>query len=154
MIKNLDHVTIVVKNLNLAKSFFELFGFKETRTAVISGNIIAAYMHIPNIEADHVTLVLENASPRFEIQLLRYHQPNAIEDPHITELNKVGYNHMCFAVDDIAKEIDYLKKHDVTFINELMEFHDRKLIYLRGPESITIELAEWKKNGHQKPVFS
>ena len=29
-------------------------------------------MGVPGIEAEHVTLVLENVSPRTEIQLLRY----------------------------------------------------------------------------------
>ncbi len=27
--------------------------------------------------------------------------------------------------------------------NELMNFHDRKLVFLEGPEGITVELAEW-----------
>jgi hypothetical protein len=25
-----------------------------------------------------------------------------------------------------------------------MTFHDRKLVFLEGPEGITVELAEWK----------
>jgi hypothetical protein len=39
---------------------------------VISGEPFASYMGVPDIKADHVTLVLENVSPRTEIQLLRY----------------------------------------------------------------------------------
>jgi len=26
----------------------------------------------------------------------------------------------------------------------MMTFHDRKLVFLEGPEGITVELAEWK----------
>jgi len=25
-----------------------------------------------------------------------------------------------------------------------MDFHDRKLVFLRGPEGITVELAQWR----------
>lgn len=155
MIKNIDHVTIVVRDVMKAQAFFALLGFKEAKSTVISGDVISHYMHIPDIEADHVTLVLEGAAPRFEIQLLKYHRPPAIDDPHIQELNKIGYNHMCFAVDDIVKEIAHLKNNGVEFINELMEFHDRKLIYFRGPDGITLELAEWKMGiGNTQAVFS
>jgi len=27
-----------------------------------------------------------------------------------------------------------------------MEFHDRKLVFLDGPEGITVELAQWLKH--------
>jgi hypothetical protein len=27
--------------------------------------------------------------------------------------------------------------------NEIMQFHDRKLVFLSGPEGVTVELAQW-----------
>jgi hypothetical protein len=27
--------------------------------------------------------------------------------------------------------------------NEVMDFHDRKLVFLAGPDGVTIELAQW-----------
>ena len=70
---------------------------------VIKGPVFADYMGVPGIEAEHVTLVLENASPRTEVQLLRYLNPDMLPDPHIRDLNKLGLNHVCFAVDDIRQ---------------------------------------------------
>lgn len=153
MIKNIDHVTIAVTQLEEAKKFFSLFGFKEMISVVISGEKIAKYMRIPDIKADHVTLVHENSSPRFEIQLLRFHHPAAHSDPNIAILNKIGYNHICFAVDNIDEEIKRLKQNGVQFINEVMDFHSRRLVYLAGPDGITIELAEWRKK-IEDPDFS
>src|SRR5215472_8682438 len=72
MVKHFDHCTIVVRDVDRAKKFFGLLGFKEAMSVVIAGEPFASYMGVPGIEADHVTLVLENASPRTEIQLLRY----------------------------------------------------------------------------------
>jgi hypothetical protein len=39
-------------------------------SVVIAGEPFASYMGVPGIEAEHVTLVLENVTPRTEIQLL------------------------------------------------------------------------------------
>jgi hypothetical protein len=27
--------------------------------------------------------------------------------------------------------------------NDIMEFHDRKLVFIAGPEGVTVELAQW-----------
>lgn len=64
MVKHFDHCTIVVRDVDRAKMFFGLLGFKEAMSVVIAGEPFASYMGVPGIEADHVTLVLENASPR------------------------------------------------------------------------------------------
>ena len=92
MVKNFDHCTIVVRDIDRAKMFFGLLGFKEAISVVIAGEPFASYMGVPGIEADHVTLVLENASPRTEIQLLRYRHLQPLPDPHIRDLYKIGMN--------------------------------------------------------------
>jgi catechol 2,3-dioxygenase-like lactoylglutathione lyase family enzyme len=50
---------------------------------------------------------------------------------------------VCFAVDDLAAEIAKLSAAGVELRNRVMDFHDRKLVFVRGPEDITVELAEW-----------
>ena len=110
---------------------------------VIAGEPFASYMGVRGIEAEHVTLVLENASPRTEIQLLRYRHPDPLPDPHIRDLNKLGMNHICFAVDDIEAEIARLRASGFATRNEVMDFHSRKLVFLEGPEGVTVELSQW-----------
>lgn len=143
MVKYFDHVTVVVRDLENAKRFFVLLGFKEDKSVIISGGKFGAYMSVPGIEAEHVTLVLTDAHPRQEVQLLKYRRPDPIADPHIANLAKIGYNHMCFAVEDIEAEVQRLAANGVKTRNEIMEFHNRKLVYLYGPEGITVELAQW-----------
>jgi catechol 2,3-dioxygenase-like lactoylglutathione lyase family enzyme len=75
VLKHFDHLTIVVQDVERAKAFFGVLGFKEAKSIVIAGEPFASYMGVPDIKADHVTLVLENASPRTEIQLLHYQHP-------------------------------------------------------------------------------
>ena len=143
MIIHFDHVTIVVRDLGKARDFFDLLGFREDKSVVIAGEQFSNYMGVDGIEAEHVTLVLDKASPRMEVQLLKYRQPDPIPDPNITNLNKLGYNHICFAVDDVEAELKKLKAHGVEARNDIMDFHNRKLVFVTGPEGITVELSEW-----------
>jgi catechol 2,3-dioxygenase-like lactoylglutathione lyase family enzyme len=143
VVKHFDHLTIVVQDVDRAKAFFALLGFREAISVVIAGEPFASYMGVPGIEADHVTLVLENAAPQTEIQLLRYHHPKAFSDPHIRDLHKVGMNHICFAVDDIEAEVAKLRANGFKTRNEIMDFHSRKLVFIDGPEGVTVELSEW-----------
>lgn len=143
MVKHFDHLTIVVRDIDQAKAFFSALGFAEAISVVISGEPFANYMGVPNIEAEHVTLVLENASPWTEIQLLRYHHPAPLPDPHIRDLNKLGMNHICFAVDDIGAEVARLRASGFRTRNEVMDFHSRKLVFVEGPEGVTVELSQW-----------
>src|SRR5450432_236472 len=138
-----DHLTIVVRDVDRAKAFFALLGFKEAISVVIAGEPFARYMGVAGIEAEHVTLVLENATPRTEIQLLHYRQPAPIDDPHIRDLQKLGFNHICFAVDDLDAEVTKMKANGFETRNDVMDFHSRKLVFLSGPEGVTVELSQW-----------
>jgi len=143
MLKHFDHVTIVVRDVERAKTFFGVLGFKQAISTVIAGEPFASYMGVPGIEAEHVTLVLENASPRTEIQLLRYRHPQALPDPNIGDLHKLGFNHVCFAVDDIEGEVAKLRANGFHTRNEIMDFHSRKLVFIDGLGDVTIELSQW-----------
>ena len=141
MVKNFDHITVVVRDIKAAKSFFALLGFEEIQSSVISGKAMEDYMGVKDIEADHITLAIEN--PHAEVQLLHYRHPNAIVDADSANLNKLGFNHICFAVDDIEAEVRRLMAAGVRLRNRIMEFHNRKLVFLCGPEDVTVELAQW-----------
>jgi catechol 2,3-dioxygenase-like lactoylglutathione lyase family enzyme len=143
MITHFDHLTIVVRDIEAAKQFFSLLGFIEDKSVVIAGPPFSAYMGVEGIEAEHVTLALANVSPRTEVQLLKYRHPDPIVDPAIGNLTKLGFNHVCFAVEDLEAEVERLKAKGVKFRNHVLDFHNRKLVFLVGPEGITVELAEW-----------
>ena len=133
MVKNFDHVTIVVSNVEKAKNFLGLLGFKHDQSVVISGDTFSRYMGVDGIEAEHVTLVLAGATPRFEVQLLKYRYPDTLADPNIARLDKMGFNHICFAVDDVEAEVKKLTANGVKLRNEIMDFHGRKLVFVSGP---------------------
>ena len=137
-----DHITIVVTDLPEAKRFFGLLGFVERLAVVASGQRVADYMGIPGWEADHVTLVLEGIAAHQEIQLLFFHQPPIRADEGAGTLDRTGFNHVCFRVTDLAATLEHLAANGITPRNEVLDYHDRKLVFLDGP-GVVVELAEW-----------
>jgi catechol 2,3-dioxygenase-like lactoylglutathione lyase family enzyme len=144
MITHFDHVTICVRDVDAAKRFFGLLGFEEDKSTIISGEPFASYMGLAEIEAEHITLVRPGSQPRLEVQLLHYRRPEVSADPNAARLDKVGFNHICFAVDDAEAIMQHLRSHGVEVRGELKDFHDRRLFFLTGPEGITVELAQWR----------
>jgi catechol 2,3-dioxygenase-like lactoylglutathione lyase family enzyme len=142
MVRHFDHVTVVVRDVEAAKQFFSLLGFQHERTVVITGAAFSDYMGVPGIDAEHVTLVLVDAVPRTEVQLLRYRVPNPTPNPTIEQLTTIGFNHVCFAVEDIEAEVRRLVASGVRARTQVLDFHERKLVFLHGPEGITVELSQ------------
>jgi catechol 2,3-dioxygenase-like lactoylglutathione lyase family enzyme len=146
VLRNPDHVTIAVAHAAPAIEFFALLGFRKDHVAVIDGGEPAAYMGMPDMKSQHITLVLDGAEPHFEIQLLEFDPtPGSDADPgeHPTNLRRLGYNHLAFRVDDIAATSAHLIENGVRMLNEEMDYISRKLRFFEGPEGITLELVQW-----------
>ncbi|CAF0698610.1 VOC family protein [Candidatus Methylacidithermus pantelleriae] len=142
MVRNFDHVTLVVQDVTRAKAFFEALGFQEVGRMAISGEPYASYMGLPAFEADHISLALSGRDPNIEVQLLHFRVPEALPDPWVRTLVRLGFNHVCFEVDDIEKEVARLKEAGFFPKNALLRYQERKLIFIEGPEGVTIELSE------------
>jgi catechol 2,3-dioxygenase-like lactoylglutathione lyase family enzyme len=143
MFLNPDHVTIAVADADEAIAFFALLGFRKTHVATIDGGLPARYMGMPGMKARHITLALEGADPRFEIQLLEF-LPTPGVDPgaHPTNLRRRGFNHLAFRVDDIEAATAHLLANGVTMLSDEMNYIDRRLRLFEGPEGITLELVQ------------
>jgi catechol 2,3-dioxygenase-like lactoylglutathione lyase family enzyme len=75
-------------------------------------------------------------------------EPNATPTPTIEQLTTtIGYNHVCFAVDDLEAEVRRLVAAGTETRTKVLDFHERKHVFLRGPEGITVELSERYKTG-------
>ena len=143
MISGFDHVTVAVTDVEAAIRFFGLLGFEVAQSVVISGEAMDEYMGISGLEADHVTLVIPGAQPRQEVQILRYHEPRVAVDDGSGDLVRTGFNHVCFRVANLDTVLGSLAEAGVKPRNHPMVFHDRKLVFLNGPSSVVVELAEW-----------
>ena len=137
MVRHFDHITVVVRDVEAAKRFFALLGFEHDRSVVITGEVFSTYMGVPGIEAEHVTLVLAGAIPRAEVQLLAYRAPDPVPNPTIEDLSTVGFNHVCFAVDDLERELGRLQAAGIETRTDVLDFHGRDLLTLIQPSAIS-----------------
>jgi len=137
-----NHMTVAVTEVAPAKEFFALLGFEESETKFISGPIMEEYLGVPGVEAEHVTMVLKGCDPHFDVQLLKYNNPKPTPNEHVRDLTTVGFNHLCFAVEDLDATLATLRAAGVKMRNKAMEFRDYKMAFIWGPEGITIELVE------------
>ena len=80
---------------------------------VASGEAVSAYMGIPGWESDHVTLVLEGADVHQEIQLLFFHAPKIKVDSGAGALDRTGFNHVRFRVNDLAAMLEHLAANGI-----------------------------------------
>ncbi|CAA0105729.1 Uncharacterised protein [Halioglobus japonicus] len=72
---------------------------------MISGDTFSRYMGVDNIEGEHHTLVLSRSSPRLYVQLLKLLHPDPVPDVNIPTLRSVGFNPICFAVEDLEAQL-------------------------------------------------
>jgi catechol 2,3-dioxygenase-like lactoylglutathione lyase family enzyme len=144
-LKKIDHINIVVKDLEKAKLFFLDFGFvlNPKREGLLEGAAIEQVTGLKDIKAYYCTLSLPGAQTNLE--LIRYESPYDQDDPLIGKPNHVGIRHIAFEVDDIEQVIKKLKKKGVQFFSEIQEYKasNKKLCYFYGPEGIVLELAAY-----------
>ena len=143
MLLNPDHVTIAVADAGPAIEFFALLGFRKEHVATIDGGVPARYMGMPGMKAQHITLALERADPRFKFGCSSSIRPQGHPGAHPTNLRQRGFNHLAFRVDDIEAVAAHLVANGVTMLSDEMDYISRKLRLFEGPEGITLELVQY-----------
>lgn len=143
--KKIDHINIVVKNFEAAKTFFIKLGFTVKREGILEGKWIDTLTRLKNVKAEYVALSLYNSE--INLELLRFTNPENLSTYDNDVLNKTGFRHMAFEVKNIEKVVDDLKEQGIEFLSSIQEYKEtnKKLCYLRGPEGIMLELAEYGK---------
>ena len=116
-IKRMDHVSVVVDDLEAAKAFFAELGMELEGEAPIEGR---------------------------SVDRVKFHHPTVISAEPVNALgNTLGLRSIMFAVDDIDAAIAALRTHGAELIGEVVQYEDSyRLCYVRGPEGIIVALAE------------
>ena len=141
--KSIDHINIVVSNLEEAEEFYKLLGFKTVHHASLKGEWIDKVVGIKNIDAKYVKMSL--AGEKTDLELIQYYSPVGEKQPTISKANQIGLRHIAFEVDDIEAEVERLEKKGVKFMSKVCKYPDigKELIYFYGPDGIILELAKF-----------
>lgn len=142
MIARIDHLNIVVSDLEKAKEFFFLLGFTEG----ISSELDSVFLKkLTGIQVTHGSFVaMHHPGSNVSIELLKF-ESGSTADEATGIANRIGMRHLAFAVTDIEEEVQRLKRHGIQFISgiQVWEKTGKKLIYFHGPDNILLELAQY-----------
>ena len=143
MIKVLDHVNIVVRNLSKATDFFTSIGFTVSSSGHLESDWVSDVVGLRKAEAQYVQLSL--ADSRTRIELIHYSSPESGCDVNLGQANQIGIRHVAFEVDDIDSVVEVLKDNNVTFFSEIKTYEplSKRLVYFHGPDGIILELSEY-----------
>ena len=145
MIERLDHINIVVSDLEKARDFFLLFGFRECSFSELSGEWISSLVGLEDVRARYVALTLPGSNTN--IELIEYTSPKSERDSQLSKANQIGFRHLAFAVDDIEAKVRRLTETGIAFLSPVRTYEKsgKKLVYFHGPDGILLELAEYPK---------
>ncbi len=151
MITSIDHINIVVADLQRSVKFYELLGFKVVRRAHLRGEWIDKIVGLPEVSAEVVYIIAPGGEPR--IELLHYKSPRGASLPLNSLPNTIGVRHIAFRVDDIHDMTARLKKAGVPLFGEPVSAppdvvkHDagqKTLLYFTDPDGVILELAQYQ----------
>ena len=154
MLKAIDHVNIVVRDLTPMLAFYkEALGLTVTQDVIISGDWIAQVVGLKNVKARVIYLEIgDGTGPR--IELIDYESPSSDEPEFLDRPHALGIRHMAFKVDDIDATVSQLQDRGVSFNSTVMQVPDaqvtyansvrKRLVYFHDPEGNILELCEYK----------
>jgi catechol 2,3-dioxygenase-like lactoylglutathione lyase family enzyme len=152
MIDAIDHVNLVVRDLEAMKRFYrDVLGFRVTKEVTISGNWIGEIVGLRDVVADVVYLD-PAAGPR--VELIYYRQPQASQPKNVSAANAPGLRHVAFRVSDIDEAVRKLAQAGVktrsavaTVPQDQVTYAGgirKRLVYFEDPEGNILELCEYK----------
>jgi hypothetical protein len=113
----------------------------------LSGDWLDKTVGLEDVRARFISMKIPGAET--VIELLAYDNPIGSADPKIGSANQIGFRHIAFRVDDIAKwyeKLQVLKIDCYSEVQEVRNYLGKKILYFKGPENIILELAEYPNN--------
>jgi Lactoylglutathione lyase and related lyases len=141
-IQRMDHVSVVVDDLEAAKAFFVDLGMELEGEAPIEGRWVDRVNGIDGVRVDIAMMRTPDGHGRLE--LTKFHTPAAVRaEPENALGNTLGLRSIMFAVDDIDATVTGLRARGAELVGEVAQYQDSyRLCYVRGPEGIIVALAE------------
>jgi catechol 2,3-dioxygenase-like lactoylglutathione lyase family enzyme len=138
----MDHVSVVVRDLEAAVAFFVALGMELEGRAPIEGRSVDRLNALDGIRVDIAMMRTPDGSGRLE--LTKFHSPAVIRaEPENAPPNTLGLRSVMFAVDDIDAAVAGLRARGAELVGEVAQFENGyRLCYVRGPEGIIVALAE------------
>jgi len=142
MIERMDHVGVVVDDLEAAIAFFVELGMELEGEAPVEGRWVDRVSGLDGVRVDIAMMRTRDGHGRLELR--KFHTPTAVRAaPENAPGNTLGLRTIMFAVDDIDATVAGLRARGAELVGEVAQYQDSyRLCYVRGPEGIIVALAE------------
>jgi catechol 2,3-dioxygenase-like lactoylglutathione lyase family enzyme len=141
-IKRMDHVSVVVDDLESAVAFFTELGMTSDVEMPVEGPWVDRVNGLERVQVDIVMMRTPDGHGRLE--LTKFRNPRLVEiEPAIAPPNALGLRSVMFAVESIDDTVARLRADGAELVGEVAQYEDKyKLCYMRGPAGIIVALAE------------
>jgi catechol 2,3-dioxygenase-like lactoylglutathione lyase family enzyme len=138
----MDHVGVVVDDLDAAIAFFVALGMELVGgTTPVEGDWVDRVVGLDRVHVEIAFVRTPDGHGRLE--LTKFHNPTATTAEPNAPANTFGLRRVMFAVDDLDDVIARTKAHGAELLGEIANYEDvYRLCYLRGPAGIIVALAE------------
>jgi catechol 2,3-dioxygenase-like lactoylglutathione lyase family enzyme len=133
----MDHVGVVVEDLDAAIAFFAALGLEADNKHATSGEWVDRVVGLDGVEVD--VAFVRTHDGHGQLELISFRTPPAEGTTTPAPANTLGLRHLAFVVDDL----DAVLARGLDLIGEVAVYADMyRLCYVRGPEGLIVELAE------------
>jgi catechol 2,3-dioxygenase-like lactoylglutathione lyase family enzyme len=141
-IQRMDHVGVVVDDLEAAIAFFHALGMELEGKASVQGRWVDRVVGLDDVRVN--VAMMRTPDEHGRLELTRFHTPAAVgAEPKNAPANTLGIRRIMFAVDDIEDALARLHAHGAELVGELEQYEDSyRLCYVRGPAGILVALAQ------------
>lgn len=141
-IKRLDHISVVVDDLEEAIAFFTELGMTVEGEARVEGPWVDRVNALEGVQVDIVMMQTPDGHGRLE--LTKFHNPKLVEfEPTNAPPNTLGLRSVMFAVEYLDDTVARLRANGAEPVGEVVQYEETyRLCYMRGPGGIIVSLAE------------
>lgn len=141
----MDNVLLVVEDLEAVKAFFLELGMELEGETTVEGPAVGSLIGLQDVRS--TIAMLRAPDGQGGIELDKFHTPESVRlGPVKAPVNALGYRRVMFDVADIDDVVARLRAHGAELIGEMQYEDAYRLAYIRGPEGITVGLAEQLSN--------
>lgn len=140
-VRRMDHVGIVVEDLDAATAFFVELGLARKDGGRVQGGWVDRVVGLEGIRVEMA--MMETPDGHSRLELIQFHAPQSPAADLHAPANVPGLRHVAFLVDDLDAVLARLRAHGAELVGQVERYEDvYRLCYVRGPAGIIVELAE------------
>lgn len=140
-VRRFDHVGITVADLDAAIAFFVSLGLEPDGRMFVEGAFIDTVCGIPGSRSEICMMRVPGGDTT--VELSSFVRPDPVPGSSSAMANELGLRSVAFQVDDIQAAVDTVAADGYALIGGIGEYEGVwRMAYVRGPEGITVALAE------------